>query len=188
MEEKKRPVGISILAGFHIVGGILGAIVIVFLVAQLGRKPEAQEGFEQVLAMLGLPPALLVVAIVFIFGLSIASGIVMWKGIKWGWYLGSFYCMYIIVLNVNALFTIPMLMSSASPEELANMSRGPTYYYVKYGGRVIFHILLYLYFFKGNVREFFSLTEQKKWKPVLAELGVCIGIVAVFSIIARVMN
>jgi hypothetical protein len=184
MEEKKRPVGTSILAVIHIAGGILGAIVTVFLVNQLGKNPEAHHG----LAALGLPPALLIVAIVFIFGLGIASGIGMWKGRKWGWYLGSFYYMYSIIRNLNALVTIPMLMNSMPPEELANMSKGPSYYYIKHGGRVIIHLLLYLYFFKGSVREYFSLTEQNKWKPFLVELGICIGIAAVVSITVRLMN
>jgi len=184
MEEKKRPVGISILAVLNIVGGVLGAIVGIFLVIQLGKNPEVQQG----LAMIGLPPALLKVAYFLIFGLAIASGIGMWKGRKWGWYLGSFSYMYSIVRNANALVTLPLLMNSIPPEDLANMDRDPSYYYVKHGSRVIVSFLVYLYFFKGNVREFFSLTEQKKWKPILAEIGICIGIAAVVSMIAGVMN
>ena len=65
------------------------------------------------------------------------------------------------------------------------MSQAPSDYYLKHGARIVVHLLIFLYFFKGNVREFFSLTEQKKWKPVLAETGICIGIAAVFTIIAR---
>ena len=112
----------------------------------------------------------------------------MWKGRRWGWYLGSFYYMYSIVRNANALITIPILMSSIPPEDLSSMSRGPSYYYIKHGGRIIVHFLLYLYFFKINVREFFSLAEKKKWKPILAELSICLGIAATVSIMARLMN
>lgn len=186
-EKKNRPIGISILAVLHIAGGILGAIVIAFLIAQFGKNPEAQQNFAQILAILGLPPALIIVSIILIFGLSVASGIGMWKGKKWGWYLGSFYYMYNMVRNANALVTIPLLMNSMSSDELENMSREPLYYYIKHGSRVIVSLLLYLYFFKGNVREFFSLSEQKKWKPILAELGICIGITTVVSIIAEIM-
>ena len=133
-------------------------------------------------------PALFVACILVIAGLGIASGIGMWKGKKWGWYLGSFYYMYSIVTNANAFITIPMLINSFPPGELANTSRGPSYYYTKYAVRLTIHFLLYLYLFKGNVREFFSLSEHKKWKPILAELGVCIGIAAVVSMLASVGN
>jgi len=108
MEEKKRPIRTSLLAVLHVAGGILGAIGTFFLVVQLGKNPEYQQGFD----MLGLPPALLIVAIVFSCGLGIASGMGMWRGRKWGWYLGSFCYMYSIVRGANALATIPILMSS----------------------------------------------------------------------------
>jgi len=67
-----------------------------------------------------------------------------------------------------------------TPEELVN--------HVVRVIKIIIFLLLYLYFFKGNVREFFSLAEQNKWKPILAELGICIGIGAAVSIVAKVMN
>lgn len=184
MGNTTRPTGISILAVLHIVGGVLGFMVTMFLVVQFGRNQEAQ----QALTALGLPPALLIAAIVFIFGLAIASGIGMWKGRKWGWYLGSLYYMYSVVRNANALITIPMLINSIPPEELAGARHGPSYYYVKHGGRVLVHFLLYLYFFKSNVREFFSLAEQKKWKPVLAGLSLCIAIAVATNFVTRIMN
>ncbi len=81
--------------------------------------------------------------------------------------------------------SIPMLMNFTTPDEHATISHGPTYYYVKYGAGAIISFLLYLYFYKGNVRAFFSLSEQEKWKPVVVEFGICIGIAAVVSILTR---
>lgn len=184
MEESKRPVGISILAVLHVAGGVLAGVVTPFLIVLLNKNPKAQEA----ISAMGLTPALLVGGIGIILVLAIASGIGMWKGRKWGWYLGSFLYMYSIVRNANALAAIPMLMNSIPPEEIANMSRGPSYYYIKYSARIIVHSLIYLYFFKGNVRGFFSLSEQKKWKPVLSQLGICIGFAVVISILARITN
>lgn len=181
MGEKKRPVGMAILSLLHIAGGIFGAYYMISVLAQLGDNLGARQRFD----VMGLPPVLLVVAAFFIFGLAIASGIGMWMGRRWGWYLGSFYYVYSIARSVNVIATIPVLMSSMSPGEVAGMSQAPSDYYLKHGARIVVHLLIFLYFFKGNVREFFSLTEQKKWKPVLAETGICIGIAAVFTIIAR---
>ena len=157
MEERKRPIGISILAVLNIAFGILGAIYTVGL------------------TIFGSPLAFRIVTAVFIFGLAIASGIGMWNGRKWGWYLGSFWYMYSIVRNAIAL----LLLIFVPPEELSNTGAHPPYYYF---GRLIVFFLLYLYLFKGNVRDFFSLPEQKKWKPILAELGICIVIVTVIGI------
>lgn len=182
MEEKKRPLGISILAVLH----IIYAIFITFLLVQLAMKLEDQ----QFLDMLGPPPIVFIVTRCFIWGLAIASGILMWKGKKWGWYLGSFCYMWGILLYAIALATLLMsIISFMPPEEIAIGSQSPTYIFVKHSVQTIIafllYLYLYLYFFRSNVREFFSLTEQKKWKPVLAELSICIAIVVVDSITWR---
>ena len=110
MEERKRPNGISILSVLHILAVVIGAIIVTITM------------------MRGQTPAWIVVAFLFTFALALASGIGMWKGRKWGWYLGTFYYLYEIVRNVNVLISIPTLISSLTPEELANMSRGPEHY------------------------------------------------------------
>ncbi len=184
MIEETRPVGVSILAVLHIVGGGLGGIATVFLVAQLGSNPKVRQG----LAVVGVPPALLIVGIAFLLVLGIASGIGMWQGLTWGWYLGSFYYMYSVVRNANALITISRLMNTLPPEEIANMSRGPSFFYMKHGLRVVVHSLLFLYFFKSNVRAFFAVAEQDRWKVTLAEFGICVGIAGAVSLMAKALG
>ena len=112
----------------------------------------------------------------------------MWKGKRWGWYLGSFYYLYSVVLNANALITVPILMRSMSAQDIADMSRTPSYYVVKHSVRLVVHFLLYLYFFRMNVREFFSLSNDPKWKPVLAEAAICVSIVLIVNVLIRIMN
>jgi len=177
MEEKKRPIGISILAVGSIVVGILGGVLTILALAILSDNPEA----KQRVAAFGLPPVLWTVAIVSLFALPIALGAWMWMGKKWGWYLISFLCMYNIMVNANALITIPTMLNSIPPDQLANMAHSPQYYYVKCGFTLVTNFLCYVYLFKGNVREFFSLSDQKKWKPILVEMAICLIIAGVVN-------
>ncbi len=183
MEVRERPRGISIISVFHIASGVFSAIVAIYLVAQFGKNQEVQQN----IAMLDLPPALFVITAIFISSLAIGSGIGMWKGKKWGWYLGSFYHLCIVARNANAFATIAILLTFLLPEDLAGMSRGLSFDYIK-PVRVIVHVLLYIYFFEGNVRNFFSIDGQRKWKPILAQIGIYVSIAAVAVITTRIMN
>jgi len=55
---------------------------------------------------------------------------------------------------------------------------------IKHAGRIVIHFLLFLYFFKGNVLEFFSLATLSKAKAVGILVGVCIAVTAAFSTIS----
>lgn len=177
MEQHKRPVGISILAILHIVGGGLSCIYVLFLIVLFSSNLETQQVFNNLGDSLSLlPPAIL----------AVISGIGMWKGRRWGWYLGLFYYVYSIVRNLIPFFTLRLLMNSIPYEEVANLIPGPAYYYMKYGMGIIVHLLIYLYFFKDDVRTFFQLRLSKKgkWKPILVALCISILIAILFSISA----
>lgn len=180
MEERKRPVGIVVLSVLHITGGILGGLIVLALMIRFAGDKELNRALDES----GIPPALLIVGIIVLFSLAIASGFGMWRGAKWGWYLGSFYYLYGIARNLNALLMVVMLMSQLPAEELDAGGRGPGYYLVKHGVRSIIYLLIYLYFFKSNVRAFFDLSEQKKWKPVVVEVAICAVFWSISSLIA----
>jgi hypothetical protein len=102
--------------------------------------------------------------------LGCASGIGMWIGKKWGWFLGSFFYAYFIITNINTLIAIPTLMERFGNEA----ARDPSYYYLKYGLRLIIRILIYIYFFRAYVLTYFGLNGLKKWKPILVQYGTCL--------------
>jgi hypothetical protein len=73
-------------------------------------------------------------------------------------------------------------------DQLEGGSRGPEYYMVKHGGRIVIHFLLFLYFFKGNVLEFFGLETLSKAKAVGVLVGICIAITVAMSAIGLISN
>jgi hypothetical protein len=84
----------------------------------------------------------------FLAILAIASGVGMWTGAKWGWYLGSFYYMYSVIRCIFAIVNVYLLFDQLPADEVTAMSRGPAYHYFKFGGRAVIHALIFLYFFK----------------------------------------
>lgn len=173
--RNKRPVGIAILAWLHIIGGALGALAIG--VPLLRNTPEAREALSQN----GMVPFLLLTALVFLCVLACLSGIGLWLGRWWGWFLGAFYHAYGVVRNVCALVMIPYLLGSLRPEELAQAGYGLGFYCCKHAARIIVHTLIYLYFFKADVRRHFGLSPKGRWLPALGQFAICYVITMVFS-------
>lgn len=171
-----RPGGISILAVLHFIGGILLFGTQFLLFANL-------QAMEESLHAIGIPPVLLIIGVMFLAVLAIASGVGMWMGAKWGWWLASFYYVYSIFREGSALPTVV-----AMANQLEGGSRGPEYYIIKHGVRIIVHFLLFLYFFKGNVLEFFGLETLSKPKAIGVLVGICIAITAAISAIGLVSS
>lgn len=157
-----RPAGVSILAVLHLIGGVLLLGAQVLLLANFDRL---QEGMYAV----GIPPVLLVFGVMLLAGIALASGIGMWLGTRWGWWCATFYYVYSIARNANAF-----LMVSDLSDALEGGTRGPGYYYAKFGGRVVVHFLLLLYFFKSNVVAYFGMDDVHKGKAV----GILIAVTA----------
>ncbi|MHC4876534.1 MAG: hypothetical protein ACYTGL_08545, partial [Planctomycetota bacterium] len=154
--------GVTILAVLHLVGGVLLLVGQVMLLANLDRVSQGLNG-------VGIPPALLVMGVMLLAGIALASGVGMWLGTRWGWWCAAFYYVYSVARNANAF-----LMVSDLADGLEGGSRGPGYYYAKFGGRVVIHLLLLLYFFKDNVLEYFEAQDQHKGKAI----GILIGVTA----------
>ena len=180
----KRPVGISILSCLSIIGGLLTAVLWTILII----TPTISKRLWLGLSVLGIPPFVLIIGVAFLCTLSVLAGFGMRKGRKWGWYLGSFASLYNVLRNISALLLVPTILDSISPEENTQMTRDPSYYYVKYGIRAIISLLIYFYFFKENVRAYFGLSKQKKWKPIFIQVSICLCIDVVFSFLREVLN
>jgi hypothetical protein len=171
-DRERRPVGISILSILHILGGVLLAGLMVASPFIFSREPEIAARLSD----MGIPLVLLYVGILFLTVLTLGSGIGMWIGAKWGWYLGLLYNMYSTIRNLFALLHVYLLVDPTAAEEMGASSRGPEYYYFKFAVRAVIHSLILLYFFKGNVVNYFGIKDRNNWKILLVEFAVCIGI------------
>ena len=172
----RRPRGIAILSVLAIIGGVILLFVSILMAAS---SQNSSVSFTE----MGFPPSLVLTAIAFLAALTLASGIGMWRGLKWGWWLGCFYYVYAVFRNGSALLTI-----SEMSVDLADVARGPEYYYGKYSLRIVFNLLLILYFFKSSVLEYFGLTDINKLKAIGFLVLTCIGISVAFTACAAMAS
>lgn len=167
-----RPGGITALSVLHIVGGV---VLFVLPFIMFGELDEIG-GF---MADLGIPPALLLISFLLLAGLSLGSGIGMWRGAGWGWWLASFYYIYGVFRNIGALLNI-----WAIAPELEAVGREVEFYYVKHGLRAAVHLLIFLYFFKDNVLDYFGKRGINKRKAILVMTGICVALTILGSIMS----
>ena len=161
-----RPIGITLLAVLHLAGATIASCMIIPTLTQLGQPKEV---YQQI----GVHPAFMTGSIVLALVLGFGSGIGMLMGRAWGWYLGSFYYIYSVAKCANALLMIHAAMAKAISDDASPMSHPPSYYSFRFGFRAGLYVLIYAYFFKANVREYFGLSKRRRWKDVTAEIGVC---------------
>lgn len=172
--KEGRPVGITILMILHMLGGMaLLILTIVFSVFDL--PAEATSAFADI----GFSKVMLILGVFFLTVLGMASAIGMSIGAKWGWWLGAFYYIYSLFRNASAILTIYALSDQI---DLEGADRGPSYYYFKHGLRILIHLLIFCYFFKENVLEFFEMKGLNKKRAVAIMTGVCIAITTLFTI------
>ena len=155
---KKRPLGITILAILNIAGGIILFVGQVLMIGFLDELPS-----------LGIssPAAMISVAVLAI--LALVSGIGMWLGRSWGWWLGAFYYVYGIVRNLNGVISL-----SGFSDEFGAPSQGIETYYIRFGARVVFYSLILVYLFRGNILEHFGLARYPR-----SRIAMTLALVAV---------
>ncbi|MEQ8788655.1 MAG: hypothetical protein RIC55_20260 [Pirellulaceae bacterium] len=161
-----RPIGVTILAVLHLLGGALLFVSQFLLLANLDTLDESFQA-------IGISPVLVLGGLMLLACLATASGVGMWIGAKWGWWLASFYYVYSVFRNASAMMTIVAMTNS-----LAAIGLGPEEYLLKHAGRMLIHFLLLLYFFKSNVLYYFGLEQFNKAKAIGILVGICLGIAA----------
>jgi hypothetical protein len=177
MQVRDRPVGLSILAVLHLIGGIILAIGVVTLGFVFANDPK----FAEMMSSMGITRGALIAGVLILAVLSLASAIGIWSGAVWGWYVGSFYYAYSISRNIAAFISVSTLPSEIDD---ALQSDGQlTKAYVKFGGRLLVSLLLYWYYFKPNVRAYFGLEAVSPWSAVVVEVLICAGIVVAGSLL-----
>lgn len=171
IKKKKRPLGVSIISFFSIVGGVCILLIQFWFAAN----------FEDISASTGFSVVLLFGSILFLGLLYLSSGIGMWLGKWWGWWLAIFGFVYSVLRSVNVLVMVYRLGDLA--EEL---SRGVEYYYSTRIGRIMFGLFFLGYLFRGNVREYFNVTHYSKKKIAIVVALFSVGVFAFSSLLALI--
>jgi hypothetical protein len=156
-----RPIGVTILALLMAISG-LGLLILQLIAFSVLNEASS---------LVGVTNTFFQAAIGFLGFLGVAGGVGMWLGKKWGWWLALFYFAYAITRNVNALLSI-----SDISDQYGALEQSLTSYYIKYGIRILWNVLLLYFMCRENVMSYFNTTETKKWKALLIVFVVCIAI------------
>jgi hypothetical protein len=184
---RRRPIGVILLSLLALLGGLVLAGVATFAAYHLSTSDQAEVIAER-LAAIGLPLPLLAVGLLFLMVIGLGSGVGMWFGTQWGWYLATFGYAYAIVRNLNAIWITQRIFASMPAAEFAAMPHSPAYYYFKFAVRSVIAALILLYLFKGSVRAFFQLDGVSSWRVLAAELVGCGFIVAGVTFAAAMLQ
>ncbi len=139
-----RPAGIWVLSGLHLLVGLLLVASTVFLAWRMVTEGQIRSflPFWLVLSLCGCVSAL-----------SLASGIGLWLGKRWGWWLTAFYYVW-GALGAVAQLLFVLWRVEFDPELIVLMLPGNLV-------RFAVHALIVLYLFKGTVRSFFRLKSLR---------------------------
>ncbi len=162
-----RPIGIILLSILHFISGVGIILVPIFF-----HNPNLSNE-------IGISSVLMYSSILFLGVISILSAIGMWLGKSWGWWLGAFYYIYAIARYTNSIIVLNSLS-----DQLANSSRGSGYYFSRDIFRIITSGLIFIYFFKNNVREYFTLKNYSKIKS----MGILVIITLALIIVATLIQ
>lgn len=145
LDDGRRPFGIWLLSMLHLLGGVLCAVGMCFVLWESFASRGAQ--LE--------PPSWVMTTFLAIYGfLLLGSGLGMWLGARWGWWLGNFVYMWNLVVG---LVQIPILLwNSGGSIVTDDPSR-----LVQNAISLAVMSLIVLYFFKRSVRDFFRLSSLK---------------------------
>ena len=157
---RRRPIGISILAVLHFAGSLaLGALWIWLCTLDDTEQWLFEKG-------LSLAAFMAIGAVCTVLG--IATGIGMWRGAKWAWWLASFYYFSILFGNLCQLLLI--LPLKARLLELDEIGLEAT----RHGLRAFILLLFVAYLFRTHVLEYFGLASIRKLKAIAILFGMTI--------------
>jgi hypothetical protein len=173
--KQQRPPGVSLLSVLMLVGGVAMFLILLQQMATLESGSLANA-----MGMI-LPVWLLLINFLLLAAVATAAGVGMWKGAKWGWQLGAFYILYAVFGNISSLVTVIILYDQFEATE-----RGAAYYLIKHGTRVLIRVLVFMYFFKGNVLHYFGLENIAVPKAVGMLVAVCVSITLAFMAVGYI--
>ena len=168
-ERGPRPLGIWLLSGLHVLVGLA------FVTGAIALQVAAAAGWEDATGPIEAD-WLLTCGLCALATYAIASGVGLWRGDRWGWWLSAFYWVGVAMNWIGE--------GSASLWKSRHEDNG---FLIGLAAmvllRLLFHVYLVLYHFKHSVRSFFGLQSLHMVRTIgiLAAIGIALGVALGFA-------
>jgi hypothetical protein len=125
---------------------------------------------EQISVGTGASITFLFLSSLFLGLLGLAAGVGIWLGRPWGWWLATYYSLYLALRGLNGV------LSSLAAGELGSV--------LSYGWRLIIGTALAAYLCTEGSLSYFGVIHRKKWTSLLILLAATIGTILAFVVLA----
>jgi len=164
-QPTSRPIGISILAVLHVLGGLLFGALAAFLITQLDQTGTI---IGWMVLIVGPPLTIL----------AIATGVGLWRGQKWAWWVATLYYFQFVVGGVFILVTI-VIMCLVLQGPLTERRQELL---IQHVGRILIFAPLTWYMMKRSSFAFFGFQRLTRLRA-LSILGAIILVLGVFVVL-----
>ncbi|MEM4242856.1 MAG: hypothetical protein QXM31_03075 [Candidatus Woesearchaeota archaeon] len=169
----KRPTLVAVLAWLEIITGAILLLITPLVIWMLAQTPQMKETIEAI----GITQGMAIFSVLFLGALCLCAGIGLWKGRRWGWWLGSFAMVYAVLRHASALLIISTLTGEMNVSE-ANITR----HIFKSIGRIILYTLITAYLFRKDVLKYFRMEKVSRIKALAYIIGAGLLITLIGSL------
>jgi hypothetical protein len=162
-----RPLGVRILAALHILGGL--ALLVFEVMQWIYVTPMADVEWARA-ALFGMFARDALVCL-----LAFGSGIGLWFGATWGWWLAGLFYMQAIFGQVGRLIAYAEVAGGLDPATVIWHIVLPSAW------RIVVSLLLCAYLLKHNVRAYFFVAHLSTPKALAILLGLAIALSIAFA-------
>lgn len=159
---RTRPIGVWILSGLHLLAGLLFVFAVVMFLQQ-------REMIDQRL-MTGLFGYLVVIAGVMAV-VALSSGVGLWLGTRWGWWIASFYYVWAVLGFVAEFMVMAFRFNLMDAETLVVAVLSKVI-------QLVIHALLLAYLLKPNVRAFCRLQSLRVDRALIPLVIIAVVLLA----------
>lgn len=166
--QRKRPLGITIFAVLHLVGGVAYLLILI----------AAPERIMQAGNDVGFSGYDLGAGMAYLTIMLLGSAYGMWHGKHWGWWLAAYYYTYAIARYANIIVYVSG-MEKTTEIAAAEVSRQ----IIRRSGQIVTHLAVIIYFFTKRVIEYYNF---KKFSRL--EAAVILIISAVLTVAISILR
>jgi hypothetical protein len=176
---KKQPIGITVLSLFHLISGFIALMSSILIWLYL-------DNIKVLFALIFTPSERFISAGMISCIVLILSGLLLWKGDTWGYYIAAFHYLVGAIQNATTLFFLPLFMTSLFPNQNIQILILPKAFYWFFGIQIVPQLLLFTYLCLPHIREYFGVKEQGLLKTILILLSACVA-TALVAMLAGVL-